>query len=96
MRGWAKISEDWIWQHEGWPHFCWQDELLQPQLRTAHSAPQSGDPPRPLKMNGSRPKTIRCRWYPGGWLGPQYILRHRQARLWSRHSPILSAGSMPA
>ncbi|WP_410487613.1 DUF4172 domain-containing protein [Aeromonas caviae] len=36
MRGWAKISEDWIWQHEGWPHFCWQDELLQPQLRTAH------------------------------------------------------------
>ena len=30
-----QMTEDWIWQHEGWPHFCWQDEPLQPRLRTA-------------------------------------------------------------
>ena len=30
-----QMAEDWIWQHEGWPHFCWQDEPLQPRLRTA-------------------------------------------------------------
>ncbi|WP_029314893.1 Fic family protein [Aeromonas caviae] len=27
---------DWIWQHEDWPNFCWQDEPLQPRLRVAH------------------------------------------------------------
>ncbi|MGL4933518.1 MAG: DUF4172 domain-containing protein [Aeromonas sp.] len=24
-----------MWQHEGWPYFCWQDQPLQPRLRTA-------------------------------------------------------------
>ncbi len=27
---------DWIWQHEDWPNFCWQDEPLQQRLRVAH------------------------------------------------------------
>ena len=26
---------NWIWQQQGWPHFCWQDEPLQPRLRAA-------------------------------------------------------------
>lgn len=30
------MATDWIWQHEGWPNFCWQDEALQPRLRVAH------------------------------------------------------------
>ncbi|MGE6167108.1 Fic family protein [Aeromonas rivipollensis] len=30
------MTEDWIWQHEDWPHFCWQERLLLPRLRLAH------------------------------------------------------------
>ena len=30
------MTVDWIWQHENWPHFCWQDKQLLPSLRLAH------------------------------------------------------------
>ncbi|HEH9433087.1 TPA: Fic family protein [Aeromonas sobria] len=30
------MTVDWIWQHEDWPHFCWQERLLLPRLRLAH------------------------------------------------------------
>ncbi|WP_279464322.1 Fic family protein [Aeromonas dhakensis] len=30
------MTVDWIWQHENWPHFCWQDKQLLPRLRLAH------------------------------------------------------------
>jgi Fic family protein len=30
-----QMTANWIWQQQGWPHFCWQDEPLQPRLRTA-------------------------------------------------------------
>ncbi|MFM4760416.1 Fic family protein [Aeromonas veronii] len=30
------MTVDWIWQHEDWPHFCWQDKQLLPRLRLAH------------------------------------------------------------
>ncbi len=30
------MTVDWIWQHEDWPHFCWQDKQLLPRLRQAH------------------------------------------------------------
>ncbi|MBA2076769.1 Fic family protein [Aeromonas veronii] len=30
------MAADWIWQHEDWPHFCWQDKQLLPRLRLAH------------------------------------------------------------
>ncbi|WP_240037886.1 Fic family protein [Aeromonas sobria] len=30
------MAADWIWQHEDWPHFCWQDKQLLPRLRQAH------------------------------------------------------------
>ena len=29
------MTANWIWQQQGWPHFCWQDEQLQPRLRAA-------------------------------------------------------------
>ena len=29
------MPANWIWQQQGWPHFCWQDEPLQPRLRAA-------------------------------------------------------------
>ena len=29
------MNANWIWQQQGWPHFCWQDEPLQPRLRAA-------------------------------------------------------------
>ena len=29
------MTANWIWQQQGWPHFCWQDEPLQPRLRAA-------------------------------------------------------------
>ena len=29
------MTAHWIWQQQGWPHFCWQDEPLQPRLRVA-------------------------------------------------------------
>lgn len=30
------MAADWIWQHENWPHFCWQDRQLLPKLRQVH------------------------------------------------------------
>lgn len=30
------MTVDWIWQHENWPHFCWQDRQLLPKLRQVH------------------------------------------------------------
>ncbi|MHC9244750.1 Fic family protein [Aeromonas jandaei] len=30
------MTVDWIWQHEHWPHFCWQDKQLLPRLRQVH------------------------------------------------------------
>ncbi|WDO03046.1 Fic family protein [Aeromonas allosaccharophila] len=30
------MTVDWIWQHEDWPHFCWQDRQLLPKLRQVH------------------------------------------------------------
>ncbi len=30
------MTVDWIWQHEDWPHFCWQDKQLLPRLRQVH------------------------------------------------------------
>ncbi len=30
------MAADWIWQHEDWPHFCWQDKQLLPRQRQAH------------------------------------------------------------
>ncbi len=30
------MTVDWIWQHDEWPHFCWQDRQLLPRLRLAH------------------------------------------------------------
>ena len=27
------MTANWIWQQQGWPHFRWQDEPLQPRLR---------------------------------------------------------------
>lgn len=29
------MTANWIWQQQGWPHFCWQNEPLQPRLRAA-------------------------------------------------------------
>ena len=29
------MTAHWIWQQQGWPHFCWQDEPLQSRLRAA-------------------------------------------------------------
>ena len=29
------MTANWIWQQQGWPHFCWQDEPLQSRLRAA-------------------------------------------------------------
>ena len=29
------MTAHWIWQQQGWPHFCWQNEPLQPRLRAA-------------------------------------------------------------
>ncbi|WP_338611078.1 Fic family protein [Aeromonas enteropelogenes] len=30
------MAANWIWQHEDWPHFCWQDKQLLPRLRQVH------------------------------------------------------------
>ncbi|MFM5598023.1 DUF4172 domain-containing protein [Aeromonas veronii] len=30
------MAADWIWQHNEWPNFCWQDRQLQPRLRLAY------------------------------------------------------------
>ncbi|MFQ1868022.1 Fic family protein [Aeromonas veronii] len=30
------MTVDWIWQHDEWPNFCWQDRQLLPRLRLAH------------------------------------------------------------
>lgn len=30
------MAADWIWQHDEWPNFCWQDRQLQPRLRQVH------------------------------------------------------------
>ncbi|WP_240354431.1 hypothetical protein [Pectobacterium brasiliense] len=30
------MTVDWIWQHDEWPNFCWQDWLLLPRLRRAN------------------------------------------------------------
>ena len=30
------MAADWIWQHDEWPHFCWQDKPLLPRLRMVY------------------------------------------------------------
>ena len=30
------MTVDWIWQHDEWPNFCWQDRQLLPKLRQVH------------------------------------------------------------
>jgi Fic family protein len=30
------MTVDWIWQHDEWPNYCWQDRQLLPRLRLAH------------------------------------------------------------
>lgn len=30
------MTVDWIWQHDEWPNFCWQDWQLLPKLRQVH------------------------------------------------------------
>lgn len=30
------MAANWIWQHDEWPNFCWQDKPLLPRLRMVH------------------------------------------------------------